>query len=98
MENSENIMGILGFTLIVLTLVISHKGMIYDTSKEKIDKKYKNNHSIRWSHGRFWFSFPGYIVDETNDNKIKKIKNSYNFYSIIFWFVAFVIFIMAIGG
>lgn len=97
MEKLNNLIRFLGVGVLALTIVINHYGLIYDVTKEKFDKNYKGNHSIKWKNGKFWFSIPSFINDKSDISEINRIKNKYNKNSIAFWIViASIIIIYAI--
>lgn len=73
---------------VFLLFLVNHYGMIYDVTKEKYDKKYKKNHSIRlnkFGSRGISFAIPSYISDNSKNDEIQRIKGKYNMASILFW-------------
>lgn len=88
MKNIENIRGIFLFLDVILLFLVNHYGMIYDVTKEKYDKKYKKNHSIRlnkFGSRGIGFAIPSYISDNSKIDEVQRIKGKYNKASISFW-------------
>ena len=81
----EDTFGILVIINIAFLVIVNYKGFAYDTYKEEIDKKYKNNHSIDWKYGKFWLAIPRIITENSENKKIQIKKKEYNRASISFW-------------
>ncbi len=83
------------FTLchIVLTLVCSHKGLLYDIAAKRENSKYNSNHSFTYK-SKFYFSIPRFVSKNSKTTPTSKLARSYNLYVALFWLDAILLLII----
>jgi hypothetical protein len=85
MTGMQKLFALLTIFEIGLLIVTSLKGTVYDGLKGNIEKKYSGNHSFSFNHGKFRFSIPRFINENTDNKPLINAARIYNIYSVFFW-------------